>query len=170
MTNELEIFMPNHEIAMDLSNKAEGTWHQKYADLLGAPWEEDPTKYGVARNNPYYAAINATAFILKRGGFRGYRHLEETFFIKGSPHFVGLRIHKERTRTSWSDGRYVTDWYIADGLRNFELIFRATYAMLMVSEFYGTPDQRSLKRFTLANDLSIRNADNADQAPQITSG
>lgn len=164
--NELRVLFTAGEIYIE----PKGSWKATYERMLNGPWPTHPDKYDVALNNPYYAAINATAFILARGNFRGYEHFASVFFDTSSKYFVGLRIHRERTRTDWSKGRYVTDWYIADGLRDFEKIYRATSVMLLMSEINNDPHLKTLAGFTINNDLNIRTSDNADQAPQITSG
>ncbi len=155
---------------LDTAPKVKGYWKQEYAKLLNGPWETNLATYSTALNNPYYAAANTTAYILSHGNFRGYEHLRETFFDPASKYFVGLRVHKERTRTDWSKGRYVTDWFVDRGMNDFERMYRACYAMLMISELpIHEGKHTSLKVFTLQNNLNIRAGDDADQTPQITS-
>lgn len=147
-------------------------WKARYAKLLDGPWYDNFEQYDMVMNNPYYAVVNSTAFVLTCGSFRGYEHFASVFFAEDSKHDLGVVVHKERTRTSMKDGRYVTDWYIKVTGKyeatEHEQMYRAAVGMLVASEL--PPNwTHSLRRFTVHNTLNIRTKDDGNSQAQISS-
>jgi hypothetical protein len=147
-------------------------WQARWERMLDGPWPLHREKYDTALNNPYYAVVVATSFVLKYGYFRGYEHFAQTFFSPHSKHSVGVKVHKERTRTDLHHGKYVTDWYveITDRMQanDNEQLYRGAVGIIVASELrrHGT---HLLPQYIIDNNLNIRLKDNGDQKAQITS-
>lgn len=154
------------------SNLGIGNYQTRYLELLKGPWPTDAEKYELVANNPYYAAINATACVLRHGNFRGYQHMRSVFFEPSSYHYIGICVEHERTRVKWDADKvdagphYVSDWYIETRYDVGEAIYRAAYLMLSVSTGITYAKLRS---FSIHNDLNIRQRthDDGDKAQNI---
>lgn len=145
-------------------------WKARYGLFLDIFDWLDKAKYATVLDNPYYAVVNATAYCLKFGYFRGYEHFASVFFTEGSQHYVGLKVHKERTRTDAEHGEYVTDWYVEVTqhmtLNEHEQLYRAALGMLVACELR---DDNTFSIYTQRVDHNIRRKDNGDQKAQIAS-
>lgn len=147
-------------------------WKARYARILDGPWYADFDQYNLAMENPYYAVVNATAFCLEVGNFRGYEHFASIFFKPDSKYHVGVTVHRERTRTHIAEGNYVTDWYVSvtkpSEANEHEQMYRAAVGILVTCELPAQLSTR-LRKFTAQNKLNIRIKGNADQKAQISS-
>lgn len=152
-------------------------WEARWCKLLGLdvikPHGLSDTVVA-ATTNPYYAVVCATAFTLQAGYFRGYEHFRNVYFKDDSRHYIGVTVHKERTRTHMDEGRYVTDWYVAVNdnmeINLHEQLFRGAVGIMVSAAFpNGMNLQERLVRFVTQNTLNIRVKDDGDQKAQISS-